>query len=135
MPPLRRLICPLAEYPLANIRTLLDVLPQSSLAQLWRAWLSFEGIPEIDDPEHKPEMVEGDPVDMAMVRLLHYMLKLFKIETQDLLQGMPDSALVYRILSGFHWKLLDYENAIKSAEAALRALSKLETGYAIKLTE
>jgi len=109
------------------------VLPQSSLAQLWRAWLSFEGIPEVDDPEHKPEIVD-DPVDMVMVRLLRYMMKLFTLETQDLLQGMPDSVLVYRILSGFHWKLRDHENAIKSTEAALRALSKLETGYGIKLT-
>jgi hypothetical protein len=110
------------------------VLPQCPLAQLWRAWLSFEGIPEIDDPEHNPEIADGDPVDMAMVRLLRYMTKLFNLDTQDLLQGMPDSVLVYRILSVSHWKLRDYENAIKSTEAALRNLSKLETGYGIKLT-
>jgi hypothetical protein len=47
---------------------------------------------------------------------------------------MPDSVLVHRILSVIHWKLQDYENAIKSAESALRALSKLEAGFATKLT-
>lgn len=107
----------LSKYSLADMHTLLNILPQSPLSQLWRAWLNFEGLPESDDPEHPPQALDTDPVDLAT----------------DLEQALPESILVYRILAFFHWKLQDYENAIRHAESGLKSLSKVEIGYGIKL--
>lgn len=110
-------VADLHQYKLEDIRALLSILPQSPLAQLWKAWMRSENIPESEDEEDAPEQDNTDPLDVVI----------------DLWQKLPNSILLQRVTAQFHWRSKDYQNAISTSETALRTLGELEKGLGVSL--
>ncbi|KAG8795273.1 Superkiller protein 3, partial [Serendipita sp. 399] len=107
------------EYNLRDIRVFLSILPNSSMAQLWRAWLRLKKLPETEEEKETILEDDSDPLDWLL----------------DLWQALPDSVLLRRMTALLQWKQADYHNAIKAAEAALRALSDLQDGMGLQLNQ
>ncbi|KAG8795245.1 Superkiller protein 3, partial [Serendipita sp. 399] len=107
------------EYNLRDIRVFLSILPNSSMAQLWRAWLRLKNLPETEEAKETIPEDDSDPLDWLL----------------DLWQALPDSVLLRRMTALLQWKQADYHNAIKAAEAALRALSDLQGGMGLQLNQ
>ncbi|KAG8761021.1 Superkiller protein 3 [Serendipita sp. 396] len=106
------------EYNLRDIRMFLTILPDSHMAQLWRAWLRLKNLPENEEEEFVLED-DSDPLDWLL----------------DLWQTLPESVLLRRVTALLQWKQADYQNAIKAAEAAMRVLSDLQAGTGLQLSK
>jgi hypothetical protein len=55
-------------YNLSEIRAMINLLPQAYMTKMWKAWLLFRQIPEVEDPEDAQEPLDIDPLELAMVR-------------------------------------------------------------------
>jgi hypothetical protein len=52
---------------MTEIRTLLKILPHFALARMWRAWMLFENIPQVDEDDPQDTMEREEILDVAVV--------------------------------------------------------------------
>ncbi|RPD63776.1 TPR-like protein [Lentinus tigrinus ALCF2SS1-6] len=106
------------DYDFGLLRSFVEVFPESSLAQLIRAYFEYMRIPLSDEEEdeeqaHKDADDELDLIDAMM----------------DAFTSLGNSILAHRIIAELYEQDADYENAIKVAESGLELVRLVEQNW------